>query len=200
MGMHRFKIPSEMNWRRRRNVKLMLASFLIVGISVTATFILAGDPPPPEIVEKFNDLSQNGNSSCSVDFMNSIASMPALSRLKGSCCSPMALHRYSEQVEGLEQYRDIAFIPPDPYDIDAGLAQKLMAGYDLPLSPTEQQAYDYAMQDSEEKGPCCCQCWRWHVFGGLGKLLIREHGFTGEQVTKVWDLSDGCGGDSHEHS
>ena len=200
MGMYRFKIPSEMNWRKRRNIKLMLASCLIVGVSVTATFILAGDPPPPEIVEKFNDLSQNGNSSCSVDFMNSIASMPAMSRLKGSCCSPMALHRYSEQVEGLKQYGNIAVIPPDPYDIDAGLAQKLMAGYDLSLSPTEQRAYDYAMQHSEEKGPCCCQCWRWHVFGGLGKLLIHEQGFTGEQVTRVWDLSDGCGGDSHEHS
>jgi hypothetical protein len=31
-------------------------------------------------------------------------------------------------------------------------------------------------------------------------LLIREHGFTGEQVTQVWNLSDGCGGDAHTHN
>jgi hypothetical protein len=36
--------------------------------------------------------------------------------------------------------------------------------------------------------------------GGLGKLLVHEHGFTGEQLTHVWNLSNGCGGDSHEHS
>ena len=25
--------------------------------------------------------------------------------------------------------------------------------------------------------------------------LIKEKGFTGEQVTEVWNLSDGCGGE-----
>jgi hypothetical protein len=198
MGQHR-KRPSAFKWRQRRGVKLMLISILAVGISVSATFLLAGEPPLPEVVAKFKDLSQNGNSSCSVDFMNSIASMPPMSRLKGSCCGPMALHRYSEQIAGLKQYADIAIIPPDPYDIDAGLAQKLLTSYDLPLTPSEQSAYGYAMQNSEEKGPCCCQCWRWHVLGGLGKLLVHEQGFTGEQLTKVWNLSNGCGGDEHEH-
>ena len=56
-----------------------------------------------------------------------------------------------------------------------------------------------AMSESAEGGPCCCQCWRWHVFGGLGKLLIRNNGFDAGRVAKVWDLSDGCGGDSHIH-
>lgn len=200
MGMHRLKRPGGPNWWGRRDVRIVLVSALILGASVTTTFRLAGDAPPPEVIEKFEDLSRNGNSSCSVDFMNSIASMPPMSRLKGSCCGPMALHRYSEQIEGLKQYRNIAIIPPDPYDIDAGLAQKLLVSYDLPLTPDEQRAYDYAMQHSEEKGPCCCRCWRWHVLGGLGKLLVHEHGFTGEQLTHVWNLSNGCGGDSHEHS
>ncbi|MER9234294.1 hypothetical protein NKI56_19720 [Mesorhizobium sp. M0622] len=50
------------------------------------------------------------------------------------------------------------------------------------------------MAISEEKGPCCCQCWRWKVYGGLAKVLIREHGFTGRQAVDVWGLSDGCGG------
>jgi len=50
------------------------------------------------------------------------------------------------------------------------------------------------MDHSEEKGPCCCQCWRWKMYGGLAKYLIRERHFTGEQVTEIWNLSDGCGG------
>ena len=58
-----------------------------------------------------------------------------------------------------------------------------------------QRHCDLAMATSNEKGPC--RCWRWDVFGGLGKLLIREHGFT---VAQIWNLSDGCGGDAHMHN
>ncbi|MDX8512687.1 hypothetical protein [Mesorhizobium captivum] len=64
----------------------------------------------------------------------------------------------------------------------------------VPAFGDEQKAYDYAMANSEEKGPCCCPCWRWKVYGGLAKYLIHEHRFTGEQIVDVWDLSDGCGG------
>jgi len=144
-------------------------------------------------------LSQNGNSSCSLAFRDSISQMPDETRLVGSCCSPMSIHRYSEQVEGLKKYAEIPEIPSDPYDIEAGLAKQLMSYYDIELSPEEQLAYDYAMQNSDEKGPCCCKCWRWNVYGGLGKLLIRDYNFTGEQVTELWNLSDGCGGDSEHH-
>lgn len=151
------------------------------------------------VASKFEYLSKNGNSSCSSAFRDSISSMPATARLQGSCCSPMSLHRYSEQVEGLKKYKDIVEIPPDPYDIETGLAKKLIAYYDMELSPEEQKAYDYAMQNSDEKGPCCCKCWRWNVYGGLGKHLIRNYKFTGQQVTEVWNLSDGCGGDSEHH-
>lgn len=151
------------------------------------------------LAAKFDYLSQNGNSSCSATFQNSIYGMANDSHIQGSCCSPMSLHRYSEQVEGLKKYSNIPEIPPDPYDIEAGLAKKLMEYYDLELSPEEQQAYDYAMKNSHEKGPCCCKCWRWYVYGGLGKLLVHNYGFTGEQLTEVWDLSDGCGGDNEHH-
>jgi len=156
------------------------------------------------IAARFNYLSQNGNSSCSALFRDSIASMPDDARLQGSCCSPMSLHRYSEQVEGLKKFKSISGqnidkIPDDPYDIEAGLAKELMSYYDMELTPDEQKAYDYAMQNSDEKGPCCCKCWRWYVYGGLGKYLIKNHGFTGEQITQVWNLSDGCGGDEHNH-
>ena len=156
------------------------------------------------LAARFEELSQNGNSSCSGGFKDSIASMPNDARLQGSCCSPMSIHRYSEQVEGLEEFKsapeqDLELIPDDPYDIEARLAKELIAYYDLELTADEQAAYDYAMQNSSEKGPCCCKCWRWYVYGGLGKYLIQNHGFTGEQLTEVWNLSDGCGGDSEHH-
>lgn len=152
------------------------------------------------LTAKFNYLSTHGNSSCSSNFQQSIPSIPDNARLQGSCCSPMSYHRYSEQVEGLKKYKDIPEIPQDPYDIEAGLAKKLMARYDDQLTPQKQQAYDYAMQNSGEKGPCCCRCWRWYVYGGLAKVLIKNYGFTGQQITEVWNLSDGCGGDEeHNH-
>ncbi|TIQ33555.1 MAG: hypothetical protein E5X48_23160 [Mesorhizobium sp.] len=148
----------------------------------------------PELAKRFKDLSENGNSTCSAKFTDSIAMMPPMSRIKGSCCSPMELKRYGEQVRGLAKYRAIPMIPSDPYDIAAATAQQMMPYYDLKLTGDEQKAYDYAMANSEEKGPCCCPCWRWKVYGGLAKYLIHEHGFDGEQIVDVWNLSDGCGG------
>lgn len=154
---------------------------------------------------KFTDLSQSGNSSCSAIFKDSILTMSDDARLKGSCCSPMSIHRYIEQVEGLQKFKskpsqNVAEIPDDPYDIEAGLAKRLISYYDIELTPEEQKAYDYAMLNSSEKGPCCCKCWRWYVYGGLAKFLIQNHGFTGEQITELWNLSDGCGGDEeHKH-
>lgn len=147
-----------------------------------------------ELASRFEYLSENGNSNCSREFMESIASMPSVSLLQGSCCSPMDLHRYTEQANGLTKYRDIAMIPDDPYNIPVRIAQTVMPHYDLELTAEEQLAYDYAMENSDEQGPCCCGCWRWRMYGGLAKFLIREHGFTGEQITEIWDLSDGCGG------
>jgi len=152
-----------------------------------------------ELRSSFEFLSENGNSNCSQRFLKSIPSMPPQARLRGSCCSRMDLHRYGEQVEGLKRYADIEVIPPDPYDIPAPLAWRLIGFYGLALSPAQQSAYDYAVAHSSEGGPCCCRCWRWHVFGGLAKHLIRERGFSGEEIARIWNLSDGCGGASHLH-
>jgi len=55
--------------------------------------------------------------------------MPDDARLQGSCCSPMSLHRYSEQIEGLKKHKDIPEIPSDPYDIEVRLAKKLISYY-----------------------------------------------------------------------
>ena len=144
---------------------------------------------------KFQKLSTKGNSSCSGTFTDSISSMKDGDRLQGSCCSPMNWHRYKEQVEGLKKFSNIKEIPQDPYDIDAELAKKMKNHYEDALTPEQQKAYDFAMANSNEKGPCCCKCWRWYVYGGLAKFLIVEKGFTGEQITEVWNLSDGCGGE-----
>ena len=177
-------------------------------LAVVATLILIGGAfyfgsnknnlpslkPNEALAAKFETLSKTGNSSCSAGFPASIDAMPDTAELKGSCCSPMDMHRYTEQVTGLQKYKDIPEIPSDPYDINAGLAKQLKANYDVQLTPDEQKAYDYAMANSMEKGPCCCKCWRWYVYGGLGKLLIQKYHFTGEQVTEIWNLSDGCGG------
>lgn len=181
-------------------IAVVVAALLIGGAYYFST---TGKLPTALIADealaaKFDVLSQNGNSNCSASFANSIDTMPETGRIQGSCCSPMDAHRYEEQVTGLRKFKDIPEIPPDPYDIDAGLAKQLKAHYDIELTPEEQEAYDYAMQNSHEKGPCCCKCWRWYVYGGLGKLLIQKHGFSGQLVTEVWDLSDGCGG-SGEH-
>lgn len=147
------------------------------------------------LAAKFDGLRKNGNSSCSPEFTQAIRNgTSGLDRIQGSCCSPMDMHRYSEQIEGLKKYKDIPEIPTDPYDIDTALAKELARYYDATLSPDQQKIYDYAMQNSMGKGPCCCKCWGWDVYGGLAKKLIIERGFTGEQITEIWDLSDMCGG------
>lgn len=167
-------------------------------MSASAPFVWLPFAPPAQAASArpvdFDFLSTNGNSNCSKEFLDSIASMPADSRLQGSCCAPMEKARYDKQIEGLKKFATNADIPPNPYDIDAALASKLLGSYEFALNPEEQKTYDYAMANSDEQGPCCCRCWRWKVYGGLAKLLIREHGFDGKQVTEVWNLSNGCGG------
>src|SRR3989338_674953 len=98
------------------------------------------------LAAKFEELSQSGNSSCSGTFKDSIIAMPDGARLQGSCCSPMSIHRYAEQVEGLQKFKsnssqNIAEIPDNPYDIEAGLAKRLILYYDIKLTPDEQTAY-----------------------------------------------------------
>ena len=149
--------------------------------------------------EKFNYLSKNGNSNCSAQFLDSISSPTATTRIQGSCCGPMALHRYKEQVEGLKEYAKFPEVPPDPYDIDPGLAAKMLKEYKVELNRVNLAKYNTAMELSSEGGPCCCKCWRWEVLGGMGKVLIRDRKIDSKTLARIWDLTDGCGGDAHVH-
>ena len=83
-------------------IAIALGPALLMAALTTAR---AETTPDPEIVKRFEFLSQNGNSSCSRTFWDSIADMPADARLQGSCCMAMDLHRYTEQIEGLKQQR-----------------------------------------------------------------------------------------------
>ena len=166
----------------------------VVAFCLSAATVNAAEPANGGVQSRFDYLSTHGNSSCAQSFTSSIAAMPAGARLRGSCCSPMVLDRYARQLQGLKQYAKVPQVPPDPYDIEAGLAAQMMAADRIKLNGKEQAAYDYAMQHSNEHGPCCRRCWRWRAYGGLAKLLIRGRGFTGPQLTTVWNLSDGCGG------
>lgn len=125
--------------------------------------------------------------------------MPDEARIQGSCCSPMDIHRYQEQVEGLKKYADIPEIPEDPYDVPVSLAKQLFEYQQtIQLTPDQQAVYDQAVQISEEGGPCCCKCWRWFAFEGQAKYLISELDWSAEQIAELWELEDGCGGSGHE--
>lgn len=149
--------------------------------------------------ERFKYLSANGNSNCSAEFRESIATMPEAARLRGSCCGPMALHRYREQVEGLREFAKFPEIPTDPYDIEAGFAARMLREYKVELGRKDLAIYNTAIQMSAEGGPCCCKCWRWEVLGGMGKVLAQKRKIDSKTLARIWDLTDGCGGDSHAH-
>ncbi len=183
----------------RRTLAVLLVALGFIVAEAWSESVRAHEVTDPELIARFEYLSQNGNSTCSLAFQQSIPGLPEGTRLQGSCCSPMTLERYGAQVVALGAFSDIPIIPPDPYDIDVGLARRLLVADDIALTVSEQAQYQVAMSSADEGGPCCCQCWRWHVFGGLAKLLIRDHGFDGLQVAEIWDLSDGCGGAEHGH-
>lgn len=179
--------------------RLIASLGAVASLALVHPIVASTSASEATLMRRFSHLNQNGNSNCSAKFMKSIADMPAEARLQGSCCAPMDAHRYIEQVRALRKFSTIPEIPSDPYDVPAHMAQKLMGYYDLLLNVKEQAAYDHAMANSDEQGPCCCQCWRWYVYGGLGKFLVHERGFDGPRLVEVWNFSSGCGGAEHHH-
>ncbi len=167
-------------------------------VSVDAPKLVAGSQ------EKFDYLSGHSQprsipSSCGLQ-PPSVEAMSVDARIQGSCCSAMDFHRYQEQVESLKKYATTPQIPSDPYDVPVLLAKQLFEYQKtIQLTADQQAVYDQAMQMADEKGPCCCHCWRWIAFEGQAKYLISELDWTTEEIATLWDLEDGCGGAGHEH-
>ena len=180
--------------RRRIFGFLVAVSAIVAAGSLTMRHASAEEMNDAALKSRFEFLSQHGNVECSTKFEASIATMAPDAKLQGSCCAPMDEARYRQQIDGLKKYSEIVEVPPDPYDISAPLAHKLMGYYDLALSKEEQAAYDYAMEHSDMQGPCCCKCWRWKVYGGLGKYLISTRHYAGQQLVDLWNIGQGCGG------
>lgn len=150
------------------------------------------------LAARFEYLSQQGTNSCGGG-KNVVHSLSDEGRMQGSCCGAMSLHSYEEQIEGLKTYTGYDIIPPDPYDVPVAWAKEMIAYNDATTLTSDQQAlYDEAVAMSHEGGPCCCKCWHWYAYEGLAKKLIIDEGFTSEQIAKLWDLSDACGGE-HSH-
>lgn len=79
----------------------------------------------------------------------------------------MVFERYVEQVTGLRRYARVPEVPADPYDVPVALAKRLLAYQRaITLTPPQRAVYDRAVRLSQEGGPCCCRCWRWHAFEG----------------------------------
>ncbi len=115
--------------------------------------------------------------------------------LGGQCCGPLKdTKEYHEHLETLkEKYSKIPDIPLNPFKTPVELAKKWI-DYDkkTTLTDTQQKVYDGAMSISKE-GPCCCKCWHYYVNEGIGKKMIRDYGYSAQQVADFWGVSDICG-------
>jgi len=142
---------------------------------------------------RFTFLSHQTSNRCTLQPAE-VMRMASTARLQGSCCAPMAYADYVKQIRGLKAYADVGEIPPDPYNVEVGLAQRLF-GFDksYSLDADQQAVYDRAMKMADEHGPCCCHCWRYVAFRGQAKELIARRRYTASQIAQVWDLEDGCG-------
>lgn len=195
----------------RRRLALALAALavaVLVGVAL-AVSARSGESPraerqttreaAPGTPARFAVLRRARSNLCGLRPQN-VATLAKQGRLQGSCCSPMDLHRYTEQVKGLRRYAAVPEIPRDPYDIPVALAKRLLSyKQTIKLTPAQQSTFDRAMKLEGGHGPCCCQCWRWSAFSGQAKYLIARRGYSAQEIAGVWVLEDGCGGASHEH-
>ena len=143
---------------------------------------------------RFAYLASEHTNFCTLD-RATVAGYPDDHLMQGACCDPMDMAKYQHQVADLRRYASITEIPKDPYDIRAGQAKQLLADdSSITLTGPDKVTYDTAMQKTDDKGPCCCQCWRWYMTEGLDKFLITQRHMSAEQVADITDLTNGCGG------
>jgi hypothetical protein len=150
--------------------------------------------PPAGSAAKFDYLSAQRSNSCGLQ-APALRSYRKSAHLQGSCCFPMDPQSYRAQVEGLRRYSAISEIASDPYDISVSLAQRLLRYKErIHLNSGQRTIYRRAMRMSQEKGPCCCRCWRWDAFEGMSRYLIARRHWTAGQLARLIGLVDGCGG------
>jgi hypothetical protein len=148
----------------------------------------------PGTAAAFHVLAAEKSNSCGLQ-PATVMGYPDGQHIQGSCCNPMDMGKYTMQVQGLRPYASISRIPQDPYDVPASLAKQLLTDdTTITLSKVQQAVYDQAMAMTEDKGPCCCHCWRWNATEGLAKYLIANRAWPARDVARVADLVNGCGG------
>jgi hypothetical protein len=148
----------------------------------------------PGTPARFSYLAKQTTNSCGLRAEHALA-YASNGRLQGSCCFPMDAESYRDQVRGLRKYSRIAEIPRDPYDIRVSLAKRLLHYQkNIDLSARQRRTYKRAMRMTRQKGPCCCRCWRWEAFDGMSRYLIARRGWRAEELARVIDLVEGCGG------
>jgi hypothetical protein len=146
------------------------------------------------LAARFAILSGRHSNECALR-PQSVDSLAVGGRLQGSCCTPMVPAHYAKQVRSLADYRAVAQVPRDPYDIPVAQAKQLLTYHrEITLTAAQQAVYRKAMRLAHEHGPCCCHCWRWSAFEGQARYLISRRSYHARQIATIWDLEDGCGG------
>ncbi len=131
----------------------------------------------------------------------SVETMPDDARIQGSCCQAIDLQRYQQQVQELKQYANYPQVPSDPYDVPVSLVkQNLQYDKTIQLTADQQVVYDQASQMADDKGPCCCKCWRWYAYEGQAKYFISQLHWSAQQVATLWNTEEGCGGPGDSQS
>ncbi|MHB8643477.1 MAG: hypothetical protein ACYDA3_11410 [Gaiellaceae bacterium] len=184
-------------WQRGAAVVLVT---LITGgtISFAASPLLdrqgrAADAVTGSPAARFAVLSNAHSNRCGMP-ASAISAMSPTQRLQGACCFPMDYRSYVAQLRALERYAAVGVIPRDPYDIQVGLAARLIAYQSIKLTPAQRATYNHAVPMAKTHGPCCCPCWRWTAFGGQAKYLITRRHYSAKQIADVWSSEEGCGG------
>jgi len=153
-----------------------------------------------DMQQRFTVLSKASTDYCSnignrAAIYANMAHMAQESYLQGSCCSPMDMMQYQQQIHALKAYATISQIPTDPYNVPVSLAKTLLQ-YDqsIQLTTAQQATYNQAATMTNDHGWCCCQCWAWYVHAGLAKYLIATQHISAAQVAAVINEEECCGG------
>jgi hypothetical protein len=180
-----------------------ISGTLLVGIVLAGVFsnffssgtvpALSSAPAGAGSQAAFGYLARQHTNFCSLQ-QDMVMRYPIDKRLQGACCNPLDKTKYQYQVSGLRAFAGNRDMPSDPYDIPVVLAKRLLTYDNITLLPLQQAVYDRAISMTRDKGPCCCQCWRWYMTRGLAKSLIAQHHLDSATVAKIIDLTNGCGG------